>query len=97
MPQDNKISAIAPMLNSVNMWSSQIPVMLEGASAPASANLVFAIRKDLFVGPTYTQFVFDVSVCDLPASFQEFGLFTHSLIEAQKSDKDKSAPSKVLF
>jgi hypothetical protein len=95
MPQDLKTSAIALILSSVNKWSSQIPVMLEGASAPASANLVFAIRKDLFASPTFTQSVFNVNLSNLPAPFQEFISFTHSLIEAQKSDKDKSTPAKV--
>ena len=85
-------STIAPLLSVVNRWASQIPVMLEGTGPSNSANLVFAIRKDLFDSPQFTQCVLGVPVAELPAAFQEFMDFIHKLIEAQKAEK---GPSRV--
>jgi len=94
LPRDVLATAIAPLLTSVNQWSSQISVMLESVNNPACANLIFTIRKDLFPNPPFTQSVFGIPLPDLPAPFQEFSSFIHKLIEAQKADKEKPA-SKV--
>lgn len=80
---------VAPFLLTVNQWSTQIPVLLEGTGSAASVNLVFAIRSDLFVAPRFTQNVFGITFGDLPTPFQDFVSFIHKLIEAQK------APFKV--
>jgi hypothetical protein len=88
---EQQASVIAPLLSTVNQWSSQLPTLLEGTGA---LNLVFSIRKDLFTAPSYSQCVLGISLTDLPSPFQEFVGFIQKLIEAQKSDKDK-APSKV--
>jgi len=68
--------------------------MLEGAGSPGTANLVFAIRKDLFIGPQFNQSVLGIPLAELPTPFQEFLNFIHKLIEAQMKDKEKS-PIKV--
>ncbi len=88
---DQQASVIAPLLSTVNQWSSQLPILLEGTSP---LNLVFSIRKDLFITLSFSQCVLGISLVDLPAPFQEFITFIQKLIEAQKSDKDK-ASSKV--
>jgi hypothetical protein len=92
LPPNLVINAIAPYLTSVNQWASQIPALLEGPGPSASANLVFAIRKDLFVAPQFTQSVMGPSMADLPAPFQEFLAFIRKLIDAQKPDKERSLP-----
>ena len=66
--------------------------MLEGAGIPSSVNLVFAIRKDLFAGPQFSQSVLGPVLADLPTSFQDFVSFIQKLIEAQKTEKDKVLP-----
>ena len=91
MPGDLVTNAITPLLNTVNEWSTQIPAMLEGGGSSSSANLIFAIRKELFVAPAYTQCVLGTSPNNLPASFGEFLHFIQKGIEAQKSDKDPVA------
>lgn len=96
LPANLIVNGIAPYLSSVNLWSNQIPTMLEGAGPSTSANLVFAIRKDLFLPPQFTQSILGIALAELPAPFQEFVAFTHKLIEAQKNDKEKSTP-KVPF
>ncbi len=88
---------IAPFLSFVNQWSSQIPAMLDKSNSPNSANLVFAIRQDLFVGPRYTQNVLGIPLLDLPIPFQEFVSFIHQLIEAQKVDRDRPIPKVCPF
>ena len=88
---DQQASVIAPLLSTVNQWSSQLPILLEGTSP---LNLVFSICKDLFIAPSFSQCVLGISLVDLPAPFQEFVTFIQKLIEAQKSDKDKTS-SKV--
>ncbi len=88
-------NTIAPLLSTVNLWSSQIPVMLEGSGTSNSANLVFAIRKDLFQYPLYTQCVLG-PIVDLPPPFHEFIAFILKLIEAQKGDKEKPVPKVRL-
>jgi hypothetical protein len=87
LPSNLVISAIAPFLTSVNQWSTQIPAMLEGSGPSASVNLVFAIRKDLFIAPQFIQSVMGPSMADLPAPFQEFLTFIRKLIDAQKPEK----------
>ena len=83
---------VAPLLSTVNLWSTQIPVMLEGTGSSASANLIFSIRKDLFVSPSYTQNVLNVPSGELPTPFQEFTTFIQQLIDAQKVEKEKTGP-----
>jgi hypothetical protein len=86
-------SVVAPLVSTVNTWSTQIPSLLESVS---SINQIFDIRSLIFVGPRFTQNVFDVPFTELPPAFQEFMAFIHKLIEAQKVHKDKPAP-KVHF
>jgi len=93
LPPEMLINAIAPFLTSVNQWSTQIPLIIEGTGSSSSVNLVFAIRKDLFVAPQFTQSVMGTALADLPAPFQEFISFIHKLIDAQKTDK---VPVKVV-
>jgi hypothetical protein len=90
LPADVLGTVISPLLSKVNQWSTQIPVMFEGAGSPASVNLVFAIRKDLFIGPLYTNSVLGVALSELPPEFQEFANFIQQLIDAQKADKEKT-------
>jgi len=96
LPSDVMANAIAPLLTTINLWSNQLPAMLEGSGPPSSANLVFAIRKDLFVAPLFSQSVMGTPLVDLPAPFQYFMNFIHQLIEAQKSEREKPAPKVCL-
>lgn len=89
LPPDLMANAIAPYLTSVTQWSSQISTMLEGSDSPSAANLVFAIRKDVFNAPPYSHSVMGTPLVDLPAPFQEFMNFIHRVIEMQKSEKEK--------
>jgi hypothetical protein len=91
-PAIDRANAIAFLLSNVNAWSSQIPAMLEGSGPSASANIVFAIRKELFVAPAFIHSILGIALPDLPAAFQDFLSFILKLIEAQKSDKDKPIP-----
>jgi hypothetical protein len=97
LPSDVMVNAIAPLLTTVNQWSSQLTAMLEGSGPPSSANLVFAIRKDLFIAPLFSQSVMGTPLVDLPAPFQEFMNFIHRLIEAQKTEREKPAPKVRLY
>src|ERR1700675_3013297 len=104
LPPDVLANAIAPFLTSVNQWSSQIPAMLEGSGPSAAANLVFAIRKDLFIAPLFSQSVMGTPLVDLPAPFQEFMSFIHTLIDIQKTEREKpiakvrlSLPRMIVF
>lgn len=90
-------SIVAPLLISVNQWASQIPAVLDGTGSAASVNLVFAIRSDLFVPPRFSTNVFNIPLAELPAPFQEFMAFIYKLIEAQKTDKEKSVPKVRLL
>jgi hypothetical protein len=89
LPADIAAAVISPLLDRVNEWSGQIPTMLAGSGNSASANLIFAIRKDIFIAPQYNFSVFGTALVDLPLPFQEFSSFIHKLIDAQKVDKDK--------
>jgi hypothetical protein len=89
LPSDVLANVIAPYLITVNQWSSQIPAMLESSGPLNCANLVFAIRKDLFIAPLYTSSTLGIPLSGLPAPFQEFINFIHKLIEAQKTERDK--------
>ena len=97
LPPDVLASAIAPLLTTVNQWSSQISTLLEGPGPPLSANLVFAIRKDLFIAPLFSQSVMGITLVDLPTPFQEFMTFIHKLIEAQKTEREKTVPKVRLI
>jgi hypothetical protein len=87
VPPDALANVVAPLVSTVNQWSTQIPLLLDNSGSATNVNLIFAIRHDLFVAPRYTQNVFGLPLSDLPAPFQEFVAFIHKLIEAQKSDK----------
>jgi hypothetical protein len=91
LPSSLVAGALAPFLVTVNQWSSQIPLMLEGNGPSASANLIFAIRKDLFVGPSFTHSVLGVALPDLPIPFQEFLSFIYKLMDAQRVDRERPA------
>jgi hypothetical protein len=85
LPPDVLAGVIAPLVTTVNQWSTQIPVLLEGTGSTASVNIVFAIRSDLFHAPRFTQNVFGLPLNELPAPYQEFVSFIHKLIDAQKT------------
>jgi hypothetical protein len=70
--------------------------MLDGTGFPSSVNLVFAICKDLFVGPQYTQSVLGTALASLPLPFQHFATFIQQLIKAQKV-RDKAIPKVLGF
>ena len=92
----DRAAFIAPQLAIVNQWADQIPLVLENPDAPANVNLVFAIRKDLFVAPQYVHSVLGIPAVELPPPFAAFLSMILKLIGAQKSDKEKPAV-KVLF
>jgi hypothetical protein len=89
LPAEVRANVIASLLAQVNQWSTQIPAMLEVSTPPLPVNLVFAIRKELFVAPLFVTSTLGVAIPELPVPFQEFLAFIASLIEAQKSDKEK--------
>ena len=90
-PAEDRANSIASLLTSVNAWATQIPAMLDGPGPSASANIVFAIRKELFAAPTFVHPILDIALGDLPPAFQELLSFILKLIEAQKTDKEKPA------
>jgi hypothetical protein len=96
LPASLIANAIAPMLSQVNQWSTQTAALFEGSGPPTGVNIIFGIRKDLFIGPPYLKTVFGTNVSDLPSVFQEFLSFTAKLMDLQKPDKEKS-PSKVFI
>ena len=96
LPNKVLVDAIAPFISTVNLWSTQIPAVLDGNGSVTCVNLVFAIRKDIFVAPLFTQNVFGLPVSELPAVYHEFHSFIQKLIEAQKSDKEKPPPKVRL-
>jgi hypothetical protein len=88
---------IAPQLAQVNQWSSQIPLLLESSVSPTPINIIFAIRKDLFLAPFFTQSSLGITSVDLPTPFHDFLAFITKLNEAQKSSKDKIPPKVCYF
>lgn len=78
---------ISPSLAIVNQWSSQIPLLLSVDNSGSCIDLVFAMRKDLFQGPLFSEASFGTPVADLPEPFQSFLNFTREIISAQKSEK----------
>jgi hypothetical protein len=96
LPSEVLVNAIAPLLTTVNLWSNQIPAVLDGSGSATSAGLVFGIRKDLFIAPLFSSSVMGIPLSGLPPPFQEFMSFIQKLIEAQKNERDKSVP-RVLY
>jgi len=96
LPPEIRAGVIAPQLVQVNQWASQIPLMLESTASPSPINVIFAIRKDLFLAPYFTQSALGILSADLPTPFHDFSAFIQKLNEAQKSTKDK-IPPKVRF
>jgi len=96
LPASLIANSIAPMLTQVNQWSTQTAALFEGSGPPTGVNIIFGIRKELFIGPPYLKTVFGVNVADLPSVFQEFLSFTAKLMDLQKPDKEKSS-SKVFI
>jgi hypothetical protein len=94
-PMDRS-QCIASMLTIVNQWSTQIPLVLDNNDAPANVNLVFAIRKDLYLAPQFTTCVLEVPGTSLPPAFASFLSMILKLIGAQKPDREK-LPVKVCF
>ena len=88
---------IAPQLAQVNQWSSQIPLLLESTVSLTPINIIFAIRKDLFLAPFFTQSSLGIASADLPTPFHDFLAFITKLNEAQKSSKDKILPKVRYF
>jgi predicted permease len=83
----SRAGMIATQLETVNQWSSQIALLLEGPDTTANANAVFAIRKELFIAPLFKSCVLGLSLSDLPSEFQDFVTFISKLILVQKPDK----------
>jgi hypothetical protein len=96
LPSEVRAGMIAPLLTQVNQWANQVSAMVDQPGTPIHANIVFAIRKDLFVAPQFNQCVLGIPLTELPPPFAEFLNFIHKLIEAQKSDKDKTPPKVLL-
>ena len=89
LPANARAACIAPQLAVVNQWSDQLPLVLDNPDAPANVNLVFAIRKDLYLGPHFIQNVLGIPSAELPPAFASFLSMIHKLIGAQKTDRDK--------
>jgi hypothetical protein len=96
LPVSTRADLIAPQLAMVNQWVDQIPLVLDNPDAPASVNLVFAIRKDLFVAPQFFQCVLSTPGTELHPAFSAFLSLISKLIGAQKTDREKPPP-KVRF
>ena len=96
LPVDVLASTVAPILTCVNQWASQIPAMLEGPSPSPNANIIFAIRKELFQPPQYINNIFGKPLSELPAPFQEFANFIRDLQDAQKVERERPVV-KVRF
>ena len=88
-----RAATIAPQLALVNQWSDQIPLLVDSADSPAGVNLVFAIRKDLYVAPQFTQCILGIPASDLPPAFPAFLAMIFKLIGAQKTEN--KPPVKV--
>ena len=95
IPASIRAATIAPQLSIINQWIDQIPLLLDSPDA-INANFLFALRKDLFIGPQFVQCVLGIPVSELPSAFQNFLSLIFKVIEAQKSDRDKPV-SKVRF
>ena len=67
----------------------KINLVLNHPEAPAPVNLVFAIHKDLFIAPQYTQCILGVPATELPSAFLAFLAMILKLIGAQKTEKEK--------
>lgn len=93
LPAATRANMIGPLLQSVLPWGTQIPLMLEGNGPSASANLLFAIRKELFIPPSFSASVLGIPLVELPAPFQEFVALIQKVQEAQKDN----APVKVHY
>ena len=96
LPSEVRAGMIAPLLTQVNQWANQVSAMVDHTGTPIHANIVFAIRKDLFLAPQFNQCVLGIPLSELPPPFSEFLNFIHKLIDAQKSDKDKTPPKVRL-
>jgi hypothetical protein len=88
---------IAPSLSVINQWSTQIPLLLSPNSPPGCMDLIFSLRKDLFVGPLFVLSVFGTPICDLPEPFQKFSTFIREVIASQKSDKPHQKVRFLIF
>jgi hypothetical protein len=84
-----RAALIGPQLAMVNEWSDQTSLVLDHPEAPTPVNLVFAIRKELFIATQYTQCFLCVPASELPPAFPAFLAMILKLIGAQKTDKDK--------
>lgn len=89
LPSSMRAALIGPQLGMVNEWSDQITLVLDHSEAPAPVNLVFAIRKELFIAPQYTQCLLNIPATELPSAFPAFLAMILKLIGAQKTDKEK--------
>lgn len=95
LPPSMLAYAIAPLLTSVNQWSTQIPIMLAETGTNTSINLVFSIRKDLYNPPGFSQNTLGLTSSELPGPFQDFQSFCHKLMDAQQ--KSEKPPPKVSY
>jgi hypothetical protein len=76
---------VSSLLQPIGLWSNQIPQMLSGTPSSKCANLIFAIRKELF--PTKDTNIFGKALADLPQTVQDFDLFVHKLMDVQEKSK----------
>jgi hypothetical protein len=97
LPMDVKSVVIAPLLSQVNQWSTQLATILDTPGPPLQVNLIFAIRKDLFGGPYFSQSVLGIPIIELPPPFQEFLSMVAKLVELQKPDREKPLPKVRSF
>ena len=97
LPSEVKSTVIAPLLAQVNQWSTQLVTILETPGPPLQVNLIFAIRKDLFCGPYFSQSVLGIPIIELPPPFQDFLTMVSKLVDLQKPDKDKPLPKVRSF
>ena len=91
LPASMHAALISPQLAMVNEWSDQLNLVLEHPEAPTPVNLVFAIRKDLFIVLQFVQCFLGVSAAELPPAFSVFLAMILKLIGTQKTDKEKPA------
>jgi hypothetical protein len=80
---------LGPSLAAINQWANQLPLLLQNSPA---LDLLFAIRKDIFNGPSFAVSSFGIPLMDLPEPFRAFSTLIRDAIAAQKAEK---APPKV--
>lgn len=91
---EEMMTIISPSLTVINQWATQIPFLI---SVPPALDLLFAMRKDLFNGPTFVVSSFGIPLVDLPEPFRTFSTLIRDVITAQKADKPPSKVRSLYF